>query len=223
MDIGPDACKKLSISFEKWPVRRPGTRAAFFWSRLLALIVSGVRRRACSARSNEYEEDIYLALDGSADVVVNASVPALVALRGLDLSLDPAHARSIAIGSAPRIASAGDRGDAREPALAARGPAVHPDSAATCTTSASCRASRPFDWSTYELVEQGGRRRLQAGRRGVSAAAGVAHERRMGRRASSSRSGCTCRARSCGTTRAISRPTRPATSSAATSWRGSSS
>ena len=40
------------------------------------------------SRQYEYEEDLYLRLDGSATVLVNASVPALVALRGLDL--DPA-------------------------------------------------------------------------------------------------------------------------------------
>ncbi len=48
---------------------------------------------ACSgnplSRKYEYEEEIYLRLDGSATVYVNASVPALVALRGLDLPLDP--------------------------------------------------------------------------------------------------------------------------------------
>jgi hypothetical protein len=37
----------------------------------------------------EYEEDIHISLDGSADVIVNASVPALVALRGLALNTDP--------------------------------------------------------------------------------------------------------------------------------------
>lgn len=37
----------------------------------------------------EYEEDLYLSLDGSADLIINASVPALVALRGLDLDPDP--------------------------------------------------------------------------------------------------------------------------------------
>lgn len=37
----------------------------------------------------EYEEDITLALDGSAEVIVNASVPALVALRGLPLKPEP--------------------------------------------------------------------------------------------------------------------------------------
>ena len=41
------------------------------------------------ARKYEYEEEIYLALDGSATIYVNASVPALVALRGVALPLDP--------------------------------------------------------------------------------------------------------------------------------------
>jgi hypothetical protein len=37
----------------------------------------------------EYEEDLYLSLDGSADLIVNTSIPALVALRGLDLDVNP--------------------------------------------------------------------------------------------------------------------------------------
>lgn len=41
------------------------------------------------ARKYEYEEDVFLSLDGSAVVYVNASVPALVALRGANLPLDP--------------------------------------------------------------------------------------------------------------------------------------
>jgi len=41
------------------------------------------------ARKYEYEEEIFLSLDGSATVYVNASVPALVALRGVPLPLDP--------------------------------------------------------------------------------------------------------------------------------------
>jgi hypothetical protein len=40
-------------------------------------------------RQYEYEEDVTLSLDGSAMVVVNASIASLVALRGLDLDLDP--------------------------------------------------------------------------------------------------------------------------------------
>jgi hypothetical protein len=41
------------------------------------------------ARKYEYEEEIFLSLDGAATVYVNASVPALVALRGAALPLDP--------------------------------------------------------------------------------------------------------------------------------------
>ena len=44
------------------------------------------------ARKYEYEEEVYLALDGSATVYVNASVPALVSLRGVKLPVD-ANAR----------------------------------------------------------------------------------------------------------------------------------
>jgi hypothetical protein len=53
---------------------------------LCALFVS-----ACSALTEkyEYEEEIYLQLDGSATVNVNASVASLIALRGADLPLDP--------------------------------------------------------------------------------------------------------------------------------------
>jgi hypothetical protein len=40
------------------------------------------------ARKYEYEEEIFLGLDGSATVYVNASVPALVSLRGLKLPTD---------------------------------------------------------------------------------------------------------------------------------------
>jgi hypothetical protein len=56
---------------------------------LLSLLLS----LACAnvvARKYEYEEEVFLALDGSATVYVNASVPALVALRGFTLPLDPA-------------------------------------------------------------------------------------------------------------------------------------
>jgi hypothetical protein len=39
----------------------------------------------------EYEEDLTLAIDGSATLVVNASIPALAALRGLDVPTDPSE------------------------------------------------------------------------------------------------------------------------------------
>ena len=57
------------------------------------VLVSVLLSTACGgivSRKYEYEEEIFLALDGSASVYVNASVPALVALRGMNLPLDPA-------------------------------------------------------------------------------------------------------------------------------------
>jgi hypothetical protein len=60
-----------------------------------ALVVTAVTcaviGSACGAlpQKYEYEEEIYLRLDGSATVNVNASVASLVALHGVDLPLDP--------------------------------------------------------------------------------------------------------------------------------------
>ena len=61
---------------------------------LAVLLLAPLASLACSissvvARTYEYEEDVFLALDGSATVYLNASVPALVALRGMPLPLDP--------------------------------------------------------------------------------------------------------------------------------------
>jgi hypothetical protein len=62
------------------------------FARAVALAVLAAALAASSAcnsglfgRQYEYEEDLFLALDGTATIVVNTSVPALVALRGLDL------------------------------------------------------------------------------------------------------------------------------------------
>jgi hypothetical protein len=56
---------------------------------LLATIAISIDCSGVLSRKYEYDEEIYLALDGSATVYVNASVPALVALRGASLPLDP--------------------------------------------------------------------------------------------------------------------------------------
>ncbi len=57
-----------------------------------AVLISVLVSLGCGsviARKYEYEEEVFLSLDGSATVYVNASVPALVALRGVKLPLDP--------------------------------------------------------------------------------------------------------------------------------------
>ena len=56
------------------------------------IVVAVLTLSACSGlvkKQYEYEEEMYLALDGSATLNVNASVPALVALRGMDLNPNP--------------------------------------------------------------------------------------------------------------------------------------
>lgn len=63
------------------------------WCALVAVMVLGMLTAACGrggiGREYEYEEQVYLELDGSATVVVNASLHALVALRGLPVDPDP--------------------------------------------------------------------------------------------------------------------------------------
>lgn len=62
---------------------------------LLAVFVAAVATAACAGRSvlgaeYEYEEDLTLAMDGSATLIVNTSIPALDALKGMSLNQDPA-------------------------------------------------------------------------------------------------------------------------------------
>ena len=61
---------------------------------LIALLIVCAIAAGCSGarvfnREYEYEEELYLSLDGSATVNINASVASLVALRGADLDPDP--------------------------------------------------------------------------------------------------------------------------------------
>lgn len=63
--------------------------ACVFTPIALAILLSTLACGGPLVRQYEYEEDIHLSLDGSAVVYVNASVPALVALRGLDLDTRP--------------------------------------------------------------------------------------------------------------------------------------
>jgi hypothetical protein len=62
--------------------------------RFVALLVCALALAACGVRSPfkaqpEYQEEVYLALDGSATVNVSASLASLVALRGADFPTDP--------------------------------------------------------------------------------------------------------------------------------------
>jgi hypothetical protein len=63
-------------------------RAVGVLAALLALTASGCERGLL--RQFEYDEDLYLALDGTATIYVNGSLPAFVALRGADFDVSPA-------------------------------------------------------------------------------------------------------------------------------------
>jgi hypothetical protein len=56
---------------------------------LLAFAASACGEGGLLEKDYEYEEELYLSLDGSATLNVTASVPALVALRGADFDVDP--------------------------------------------------------------------------------------------------------------------------------------
>jgi hypothetical protein len=57
---------------------------------LLGIVLAALAAAACSnqifGKQYEYEEDLYVALDGSGTLIVNASLPALKALRGIDVA-----------------------------------------------------------------------------------------------------------------------------------------
>ena len=126
---------------------------------LLALVVAAAGA-GCSGGSGplgpeyEYEEDLTLSLDGSATLVVNASIPALVALRGLalDTSLDARadHLRdqirqvySTPYTSVGRISTWNHRGR-RFVGVYVRVPDIRELSKAP-----------PFAWGTYDLHRDG--------------------------------------------------------------------
>jgi hypothetical protein len=83
---------RVSATFARSARYDDVVRLLVFAAATLAALVATACGSNVFSRKYEYEEDIYLALDGSATVYLNASVPALVALRGLDLDVSP-HAR----------------------------------------------------------------------------------------------------------------------------------
>jgi hypothetical protein len=75
------------------PSRRGALKRSWIIAKAALLaVVMAAGAAACSGvfgAQYEYEEDLYVSLDGSATIVVNASIPALIALRGVPLDPDP--------------------------------------------------------------------------------------------------------------------------------------
>jgi hypothetical protein len=105
-------------------------------------------------RQYEYEEDVYLDLDGTATVVVNASLPALVALHGLDLPLDADSrfdrdrvraAYESAVADVQRVSRSWRRAGRRFVQIRIDVPDIR-----------KLPSAKPFDWSEYSLTEASG-------------------------------------------------------------------
>lgn len=123
---------------------------------LVVLAASLAASTACQnviARKYEYEEDVYLRLDGSATLYVNAAVPALVALRDAPLPLDPTarldrnDVRAFYEGAGVRVGSVStSRREGRR--------YVHLRLEVDDIRRLS--SARPFAWSAYGLQERDG-------------------------------------------------------------------
>jgi hypothetical protein len=120
---------------------------------LMAVVCGSLSCGGALIRQYEYEEEMYLDLDGSATVMVNASIPALIALRGIDLPpdagarLDRQRVRSAFESDVTRVTRVSRpwRRDGRR-FVQIR---IEVDDVRRLS------AARPFDWSQYALSAQG--------------------------------------------------------------------
>lgn len=123
---------------------------------LIALVAAGAAgcNRGWFGKVYEYEEDLYLSLDGSAELIVNASIPSLVHLRGLDLPLDQAtpldrdkvrSAYASPVAEVTRVSRPWRRQGRRFIQIRLRVNDIR-----------RLSEDAPFSWSAYELAEKDG-------------------------------------------------------------------
>jgi hypothetical protein len=104
----------------------------------------------------EYEEDLYLSTDGSATIIVNSSIAALAALRGLDLDVDPnAQVDRDAIRAAYQ---SGNTDVTRVSRPWRRDGRRFVQIRVAVKDIRQLTATPPFAWSRYSLVEENGQR-----------------------------------------------------------------
>jgi hypothetical protein len=116
---------------------------------LASSVVSGACSRDGFFRQFEYEEEIYLALDGSATVYVNASVAALNALRGA--TFDPAPNASIDRGAVRAWFTSPLTRVTRNPSLSRRSGRRFVHVRLDVDAIAQLSKAVPFAWSTYSF------------------------------------------------------------------------
>ena len=101
----------------------------------------------------EYQEDLHPALDGSATVYVSASVAALLALRGVDLDLDPEvpidRDRVRALFEAPGLA-------VRRPRVSRRAGRRFVHVRIDTPSVSMLAAAAPLSWSSYAIARRPG-------------------------------------------------------------------
>ena len=135
-----------------------GTLRRLVLTLVLAVMAAGVAGCGGSGggifkQEFEYEEEIVLSLDGSATVTVNASVPALVALRGFNLDVNPRarvdRQQVRALFSAPGV-------DVNSVSLSRRHRRRFVHVSLDVADVRRLPAVAPFAWSTYRLDHRGG-------------------------------------------------------------------
>lgn len=141
------------------PARR-GASPRARWGAAIALVIVAVgaiwltpRLRDVFGKRYEYEEDLTINLDGSARLTINASIPALVALRGLPLdpqsdSVDRDRLRALFESPVSRVASVPRpwrRRGRRFVQVNLRIDDIR-----------RLHESPPLSWSKYELIPQNG-------------------------------------------------------------------
>jgi len=125
---------------------------------LLAIVLAAAAacsggRPAILSPDYEYEEDLTLSLDGSASLVVNASVPALAALRGMSIDGD-LRARVDALKDDVRAAYASPYADVVRVSVWTRYGRRFVGVRLRVPDIRNLPKARPFAWSTYELREE---------------------------------------------------------------------
>lgn len=117
------------------------------------LVASSCAGSPFGRRVFEYEEEIYLNVDGSATVDVNASVAALVALRGASLPVDP-----LARVDRDRVREffTGPGSEVTRVSLSRRERRRFVHVSIDVADIRRLPALKPFDWSSYQLEEKDG-------------------------------------------------------------------
>ena len=111
-------------------------------------------RPAVFAPDYEYEEDLTLSLDGSGTLAVNASVPALAALRGIHLDADP-RARVDVLKDQARAAYTSPYAEVSGVSVWNRYGRRFIGVRLNVPDVRALSKAAPFSWSTYELNEDG--------------------------------------------------------------------